>query len=363
MVIAARKLYQNGESDPLYGDNHLTFIRWVLASVVAISHVGHLTRDADMPRIFGILMGDYGVNGFFIISGILIAKSLHARGDLTPFTRSRVLRVYPALIAVTLCFPLFFSPLFSPQGGVANVVDGETWRYVLRVLTLGDPENAPGGIFAGNPYPDYNTPLWTIRIELLAYAGAAFVFFTGIARNFIRVLGLNILVSGAYFATVLGVDLPGPEALPEILRLASCFMLGMLLFYWPKARALGWRGAAVSTLVFVLLSGTVLAPLLVNVAIASIVLAAGLPKKVNRRVQHVPDYSYGIYIWHCPVMQVLIYLNPEIGPVQLLLMSTPVFIALAAASWHWIEKPALRLKSRQPKATTVPTAILEQARS
>lgn len=345
MSADRRISYQNGDADPLFGANHLTLIRWVLASLVAISHVGHLARHSDMPSVFGILLGDIGVNGFFIVSGMLIAKSLHARRDIKSFTQSRLLRVLPALIVVTLSFPLFFSPLFSANGGLDKVFALENWQYVLRVLTLGDPENAPGGIFAGNSYPDFNTPLWTIRIELLAYAGAAFIFFTGLARDFIRILALNVLVSGLYLASVLGVDLPGPEALPEILRLSSCFLLGMLIYYWPASRLLGWRGAAIGTVLFLVSSPTFLAPLTVNIALAGLLLAAGLPKTVNTKVQNIPDYSYGIYIWHCPVMQVFIFLNPEIGPIELLVFSAPIFIALAAASWYIIERPALKLKT------------------
>jgi peptidoglycan/LPS O-acetylase OafA/YrhL len=60
----------------------------------------------------------------------------------------------------------------------------------------------------------------------------------------------------------------------------------------------------------------------------------------------LPDYSYGIYIWHYPAMQIVMYLRPDFGPWRLMLFSVPLFLVLSALSWHVIEKPALRLKPR-----------------
>jgi peptidoglycan/LPS O-acetylase OafA/YrhL len=48
---------------------------------------------------------------------------------------------------------------------------------------MGDPQWAPGGIFAGNLEEDFNGPLWTIRYELAAYVLAAFAFFVGFAKR------------------------------------------------------------------------------------------------------------------------------------------------------------------------------------
>lgn len=120
------------------------------------------------------------VNGFFVLSGLLIAKSLSTRRNLGTYLRSRLLRIYPALIAMALAFILVFASVFSQPGGIERIWSAETWSYALRVLAMGDPENAPGGTFAGNLEADFNGPLWTIRSEMLTYLAAAFGFFTGL---------------------------------------------------------------------------------------------------------------------------------------------------------------------------------------
>ena len=61
----------------------------------------------------------------------------------------------------------------------------------------------------------------------------------------------------------------------------------------------------------------------------------------------MPDYSYGIYIWHYPVLQSVLILNPDIQPSVLLALSSPVILLFSGLSWHIVERPALKLKHWQ----------------
>jgi len=58
------------------------------------------------------------VNGFFVLSGLLIMKSLATRNNLKSYAVSRLLRIYPALIAIMIAFVFIFSTLFSKPGGL-----------------------------------------------------------------------------------------------------------------------------------------------------------------------------------------------------------------------------------------------------
>jgi peptidoglycan/LPS O-acetylase OafA/YrhL len=71
------------------------------------------------------------------------------------------------------------------------------------------------------------------------------------------------------------------------------------------------------------------------------------------------DYSYGIYIWHWPVIIVLRDLLPPVGHRELTLATLAVVLPLAMLSWHLVEAPALRaarrwLTRRRPQAMAVP---------
>jgi peptidoglycan/LPS O-acetylase OafA/YrhL len=61
------------------------------------------------------------------------------------------------------------------------------------------------------------------------------------------------------------------------------------------------------------------------------------------------DYSYGIYIYAFPIQQTLVTTISGITSLQLTLSSFAITFAFAFASWHGIEKYALRMKERLVK--------------
>jgi len=348
--------YSTGRSDdPLFGANHLTSVRWVLAGLVALGHLWLLTTAYEPFRIHDWTGGYMAVNGFFVLSGLLIAKSLHTRGDLKSYTKSRLLRIYPALIVMGVAFALIFAPFFSEPGGISRIWAPETWRYVFRVLLMGNPEQAPGGIFAGSLEQDFNGPLWTIRFEMAAYILAALGFFLGLVTSFGRVLCLYLIVQIAYLVAPHFIDFSGlPAGALSLLRLSSAFLMGMVLWHWPQARRPHFAIVAGLIALFFLFGASPIGEWLANLALASVILRLGLSKRRIKPLVKLPDYSYGIYIWHYPVMQGVLFLRPDLGPYWLAAYSVPVFIGLSALSWHLIEKPALKLKrTAKPKAVLV----------
>ena len=338
----------NTPRDPLMGANHLTAVRWVLAGLVAVGHMFLLTTAYEPIRLHDWTGGYMAVNGFFVLSGMLIAKSLDLRRDLKLYAASRALRIYPALIVLMLAFLFVFAPVFSKPGGVSTITTGENWLYALRVLALGDPEGAPGGIFAGNLEQDFNGPLWTIRFEILAYVLAAIGFAVGLLKNRAITLLAFLAVQSAYLGLPLVIDFSVlPSGLLPLMRLSSAFLMGMCLWQFPEVRRPHWLIVITAIIAFVLFGGQFGGELLGNLALTGLILRFGLSDAAHAPLIKLPDYSYGIYIWHYPAMQGVMFFNPDFGPLLLGLNSTPIFLALSAASWHLIEKPALRLKPKK----------------
>ena len=334
-------------SDPLMGGNHFTVIRWSLAGLVALGHMWILPTDYEPFRIHEWTGSYMAVNGFFILSGLLIAKSLHTRRNMKAYAISRALRIYPALIVLLLAFAFVFAPFFSKPGGIENMWSGQTWKYIARVLTLGDPQGAPGGIFAGNREADFNGPLWTIRFEIMAYIMAGIAFMSGFVTNLWRSVALFLLVQITYIAVPFIVDVNTlPPSILPLLRLSSVFLMGMVLWHAPKLRAPRWWWIAGLLAIFALLGSSLVGELSANFVLASLLMKLGLPQKSIPALVRIPDYSYGLYIWHYPVLQSVMYIRPDFGPYQLIAVSTPIFIFLAGLSWHLIEKRALKFKSQ-----------------
>ena len=72
------------------------------------------------------------------------------------------------------------------------------------------------------------------------------------------------------------------------------------------------------------------------------------------RVMRFGDLSYGTYLYAFPIQQLLVqYLHLRNSPVRLFAAATPLVLAAAAASWFFVERPALRWgKRRHPLQNT-----------
>lgn len=337
----------SGPVDPLFGANHFTPIRWVLAGFVALGHFWLTTTGYEPFRLHQWTGGYMAVNGFFVLSGLLIMKSLATRNDLKSYAVSRLLRIYPALIVMVLAFVLIFSTFFSKPGGLSNLTSLETWSYALRVLAMGDPQGAPGGVFAGNIEEDFNGPLWTIRYELAAYVLAALAFFIGLAKRLWTTVLMFMGVQITYLLAPLAFDLSVlPAFIWPLFRLSSCFLLGMVLWHWPAGRRPPWWSIGLAAILFAFFGAGFAGELLATLLLTGIILRLGLPRRQYKPLLKLPDYSYGIYIWHYPIIQAVLFLIPGLGPFGVMVISTPLFILFSGLSWHLIEKPALKLKSR-----------------
>jgi peptidoglycan/LPS O-acetylase OafA/YrhL len=75
-----------------------------------------------------------------------------------------------------------------------------------------------------------------------------------------------------------------------------------------------------------------------------VVMAFGLARHPWLGRMHTLDYSYGIYIYAFPVQQTVASFWPQMPLPAYLLSTFVITVALAAISWHFVEKPALKLK-------------------
>jgi peptidoglycan/LPS O-acetylase OafA/YrhL len=61
------------------------------------------------------------------------------------------------------------------------------------------------------------------------------------------------------------------------------------------------------------------------------------------------DYSYGLYLWGYPAQQAVAALHPKLPFLANAACGFVLALLLAMASWHAVEKPALRLKARRTR--------------
>ena len=100
--------------------------------------------------------------------------------------------------------------------------------------------------------------------------------------------------------------------------------------------------------------------LIAALAAGGVVLAAASPGLVSwvlsRSVlRWIGVRSYGIYLWHWPVIALATAAFPEQRPAGwILLPEAALSIGLAAASWRWVEEPIIRDGFRATVAGPVP---------
>ncbi|WP_417481368.1 acyltransferase family protein [Maricaulis sp.] len=320
-----------------------------MAAAVLVEHAIIVTHGPELPpplMINGWSLSYAAVNAFFILSGFLIADSLEHRANVFIYAASRALRILPALVLLSLTATLVIGPVVTSLEAAEYWTRSQTWLYPVQVLGFLDTEHGPAGVYADLPRAgEFSATLWTLRYEVIAYLAAAIVFFTPIPWGRWSHLVLFALASAAFLAlTLFWVE--APAVIMSAARLSAAFTLGMVIHGWRDYLPLA-PGVAVVGLPLWLLSGAApWAEHFMNITLASALFwiafarLGGLPT-----ASRIPDWSYGIYIWHYPVMQTVLFFHPSAPPLLIGLIAVPVTGILAELSWSWVEKPSLGYKA------------------
>lgn len=334
-----------------FAPNRFDLIRLLLAAGVFAYHAVALSGvdAAGSIELAFARLAEVSIQGFFIVSGALVAGSLDRSSSLGDYSGKRIRRLYPAY-AVIILIPVLIS-----------LAQTQEWQGVLRYLAANlaflnflEP-NLPG-LFEANRYPEVNGALWTLKIEVMFYIVLPLIllvlkvlrahWWVGIAALYIsgEIWAARLpQMESAQLGLALSRQLPGQMAY---------FAMGIALWkcaaHLPRLWApFGLAGAVVTA---ASLAHPLLEPLrALGLAglLAAIAFAPGPPLGAAR----FGDISYGLYITHFPILQAMLAAG------LLTTLGAPAFFALAAllvlaasfALWHLVEKPALRPSSHYRK--------------
>jgi peptidoglycan/LPS O-acetylase OafA/YrhL len=351
----------------------LNLLRLLLALLVLVSHTNPLGGFGPDPAWFTVrpstTFGGFAVGAFFALSGLLVTMSGFRR---TPyeFLRSRFLRIVPAYAAVVVLCAFVLAPtiFLADHGTLRGFVDTSAtgpFAYVARNMlfpiglqyAIHDvfATTTPYGLLTGTSA--INGSLWTLPMELRCYLVALAIVIVGrglgrptlVAETALGLTGALLFLQHVA-PTAAQVVTPAwmVDPLPELLFV---FLCGAVLGSCAERLVITWRWILAAAAVYVVT--TVLGglwfrgPGLGSLALLLPVIAAFLPKRPLTFFRN--DLSYGTYVWAFPVQQTLAYLGLAASRVLFLTVSTVVTLALAAASWFVVERPALRLRHRPAK--------------
>ncbi|MHA3978461.1 acyltransferase family protein [Halovulum sp. GXIMD14794] len=302
----------------------------------AVAVAGVVLSHAGLPGLGG---GFAGVDVFFVISGYLIAslfleeQARTGRVDLPAFAARRLRRLLPALLALlVVCVPVAYLVLLPQQlkdfgQGVAAA------PFFLANLLYWQEAGYFAAVSAEKPL----LHLWSLGVEGQFYLLAPLVLLRG------RGLVAGLAVLGFVAASWAAREVPEAAFYLAPFRLWE-FLAGALLAFWPVQlpRIAGFLGLGLIGIAFWTLDGATAWPgaaALLPVVGAMLVIAGGSDVLARRGPVFLGRISYGVYLWHYPVLTFFALAHPKVsmavaGP-WLVLGS----VLLGWASWRWIERP------------------------
>jgi peptidoglycan/LPS O-acetylase OafA/YrhL len=332
--------------------NSFNLIRLVLALLVIFSH-SIILGGFGSETIWGhTSLGAIAVDGFFALSGFLIAASA-CRNSFSRFLWQRFLRIFPAFWACLVFTAVIAGPIHwlarqKPFGSYWTANDGP-FDYVLANSLLRISAYGIAGTPTGVPVPGvWNGSLWTLFYEFMCYLMVAVLAIVGFLRRRRALLVLWAICWSAQI--VIGVS--GTHAFHSIhyvIRFVPIYLAGVMLWiYRDKIPDSPWLFFG-ATALFVtgvhfedphVLSGPPLAYMGVWVAMH-------FPGK---QIGTKYDISYGVYIYAYVVGQILATWNiHQWGYWPFCFLTICMTCVLAAISCVLIEQPALRLRKWTPR--------------
>lgn len=351
-------------------------LRAVAALLVLTYHVVVLGSLQAFPgSLWGLPLssGWIGVDLFLVISGFVITLSAARERERNPdafrwpFLKRRLRRVVPLYVLTCVVYLLFVRPellqlrplsllrlIMSHALFVQNlspsthgVINGVTWSLALEmqfylVLILGIGILLRLGalrallLLIGVSWAwRYGTTFFLIPGEAASHVqhiyttqlpGTLDAFGMGIAMALAVFKGQGFAANrlkpgwGNFVSWSAAAIVFLYSAAAIFLPRTQYWQFPEMVIFWRTLLAIGWGAALGAAITCPLLGGGVLRPL-----------------------RYLGQISYGMYLWHFLILTILLH-QPELRGERLYAVLLACTILISAISWHWFEKPWLKVR-------------------
>lgn len=317
-------------------NNCFDFLRFFFAFAVFCAHYDILRGEefVQFP-----IYAPQAVDAFFVISGILIHRSYCRSTSLRSYFQKRARRILPAYVLIVLLSAVLFSA-FSSLSLRDYFTSSELGKYLLANLTtMNFLHPSLPGVLSGEAV---NPSLWTIKLELLLYLAVPFAvwLYACSSRCWSLVLVSLVSLSAVLFGkTADETGVASYDLAWKWTSLSSYFMAGgVAYFYREELRRYKWY--MILPAILVLMADGYFVDFFRPFAVTVIVYFAAFTLPFLNRFGKIGDLSYGIYIFHAPIINFTRCLGWEGGAVT---FAVTLFLVLLCAflSWHLMEKKIL----------------------
>ena len=314
---------------------HLDAVRGVAILLVVLFH-------ANVPWFSG---GYIGVDIFFVLSGYLVTRSLMLEAGVLQFYLKRVRRLVPALSLMLIVYLVSFSFLKPDH---PNVRDS-----VIAFFYLSDYAAAYWGA------PKYLIHTWSLAVEEHFYILWPLVFV------FLKPRFWHLLIAYVVFSVWRWVQDDWLVTYYSFDTRLSGLVLGCSLAYLnielKFTSLLGLIFIALCS--FYYISGEMLfqewGVMIVELSAVMLIVARPPPGFVNPVLVYIGKISYGIYLWHYPVMRYLA--SEDQGWHVVLIAGGGGAFVCAALSYRYFEPLFWKRRNENVAASSV--ASLHTGRS
>jgi peptidoglycan/LPS O-acetylase OafA/YrhL len=332
-------------------ENNFNCVRLIAALLVVYFHARPVTQGPD--PLSQLLMpsaniGQLAVGVFFFLSGLFVMQSWLNNPHVFAFMLKRFARIFPGLAVCVTLTTLIAVAFFSTQG-LTGLLDLSTWRYIFNNIFLHFLQKDMvaysrsleiPGVYYYLTTRAMNGPLWTLFWEGRFYVTLA-------------LLGLAAMTISKYWFTLMGTILLLCMSLDHTFirdslwedQLLSLFVCGMIVQTLSNHITIK-PAVLVSIAIYLYLNPLGSGIFGIYLAACAIALWFGtaslpMPKFFRRH-----DYSYSIYIYHWPIMQMLKKFLPATSHFVFLICTLIILIPISFISWVYIEKPAMNWAKR-----------------
>ena len=315
------------------------------------------------PSLFSKNFGSpYGVTLFFVISGFVVCSSFLRKEtgtiyDVYSFYVRRIFRILPLAF---LCIAYFFIRwLFNPsefQSVPQEITSILLLRYNYDLIA--HPEFVHLGFF------------WTLMVEEHFYLLFPILFVIFSARLW-RVLLVTSAIALIMFVLPSQVYQDYPRELADRFMIFSsharfqellagvliCFAAARFARHFSSVKTvlilLSWLAILGIVLLPALLEGPLhrlvsspwlLCAVVVLIASANFGVVLNL-KGLNKYVEYIGSRSFGLYLWHGPILILLAKTKPN-SSILVLALALPLSLLVAEITYRLIEKPMINVGHR-----------------
>ena len=332
--------------------NNFDFLRFLFAFVVILSHIIDLSLYPDFLFLKKFFDTHLSVTGFFIISGFLIAGSYVKTQNIRKYFVKRAKRLLPAyLFIITLC--AIFLSIFSSFNLSEYFLNSMLYKYFFaNLFFVNFLQPCLPGVFLNNILCTINGALWTIKVEVSFYILLPLIIllinkFEKKIAVFISIYILGLLyILALYYANFI---IPEKQGLLLILKhqlpgFLTYFISGISLFYYFDFYMKYKNKLAVISIIVFSIEYYFNLEILRPIAMSLLILYFAYGFKFLNNWGKYGDFSYGIYIYHFPIIQLVVSLNlfHKFNPFLVAFSIIITVFLLAFLSWNLLEKRFLK---------------------